>query len=192
MPEAFWGRKNAPILWSFVSCGLYWRRWRATRAPASGVGRALAPARHTHRTLLEYNGPEVRRSSRVTAQKRDGPEARESRRQQGAGTANPSQLIDRKQFPLPWPKTKIDCRNWSPSCGPSWPKASRSTLSLGAGWKPRSTTSSACWAATRPTARSPNRWQRRLGESAVGFEASHPTLAVTVSGLIDALGNLGI
>ena len=32
----------------------------------------------------------------------------------------------------------------------------------------------------------------RLGESAVGFEASHPTLAVTVSGLIDALGNLGI
>jgi len=32
----------------------------------------------------------------------------------------------------------------------------------------------------------------RLGESAVDFEASHPTLAVTVSGIIDILGQLGI
>ena len=32
----------------------------------------------------------------------------------------------------------------------------------------------------------------RLGETAADFEASHPTLAVTVSGIIDALGNLGI
>ena len=32
----------------------------------------------------------------------------------------------------------------------------------------------------------------RLGESAAGFEASHPTLATTLEGLIDALGNLGI
>ncbi len=32
----------------------------------------------------------------------------------------------------------------------------------------------------------------RLGETAVDFEASHPTLAVTLGGIIDALGNLGI
>jgi hypothetical protein len=32
----------------------------------------------------------------------------------------------------------------------------------------------------------------RLSDTATGFEASHPTLAVTVSGIIDALGNLGI
>ena len=32
----------------------------------------------------------------------------------------------------------------------------------------------------------------RLGDTAVDFEASHPTLAVTISGIIDALGNLGI
>jgi len=32
----------------------------------------------------------------------------------------------------------------------------------------------------------------RLSATATGFEASHPTLAVTISGLIDALGNLGI
>jgi hypothetical protein len=32
----------------------------------------------------------------------------------------------------------------------------------------------------------------RLGETAAGFEASHPNLAVTVGGIIDALGQLGI
>jgi hypothetical protein len=32
----------------------------------------------------------------------------------------------------------------------------------------------------------------RLSDTATDFEASHPTLAVTISGLIDALGNLGI
>ncbi len=32
----------------------------------------------------------------------------------------------------------------------------------------------------------------RLGETAVDFEVSHPNLAVTVSGIIDILGQLGI
>ncbi len=32
----------------------------------------------------------------------------------------------------------------------------------------------------------------RLGETATEFEAKHPTLAVALEGIIDALGNLGI
>jgi hypothetical protein len=32
----------------------------------------------------------------------------------------------------------------------------------------------------------------RFSETAVDFEASHPNVAFTISGIIDALGNLGI